>query len=142
MDKVVREISEESLVVSGLGEGSVFRFVGFVGEVVKVRLEVVDKRFEILLVIEYSNMKIIKYLFVFEVEDFDGGSGSSIELVLVGGEDESVDNVFGVERVEVFVFVEVLEYGDIVFIIGGSEGIVGRDGEGVKVIGVIVVGGF
>lgn len=38
--------------------------------------------------------------------------------------------------------VEVPEHGDTVLTTGSSEGTVGRDGEGVKVTGVTVVGGL
>lgn len=95
-----------------------------------------------LLVTEHNNMKIIKHSLALEVEDLDGGSGSSTEPVSVGGEDESVDNVSGIERVEVLALVEVPEHGNTVLTTGGSEGAVGRDGEGVKVTGVTVVSGL
>lgn len=87
-------------------------------------------------------MEVVDKRLALEVEDLDGGSGSSTEPVSVGGEDESVDNVSGVERVEVLALVEVPEHGDTVLTTGGSEGTVGRDGEGVKVTGVTVVGGL
>lgn len=38
--------------------------------------------------------------------------------------------------------VEVPEHGDTVLTTGGGEGTIGRDGEGVEVTGVTVVGGL
>ena len=53
-----------------------------------------------------------------------------------------MDLVAGVERVEVFRFVEVPEHGNAVLAAGGAEGAVGGDGDGVDVAGVADVVGL
>jgi len=123
-DEVVAETGEESLTVGGPSEGSALGLSGLLGEVGEVRSEVVDDRLGL------------------EVEDLDGGGGSSTEPVSVGGEDEGVDNVSGLEGVEVLALVEVPEHGDTVLTTGGGEGSIGGDGKGVDVTGVTVVVGL
>ncbi len=66
----------------------------------------------------------------------------SAEPVTVGGEDESVDSVTGLERVEVLAVRELPEHGDAVLASGGAERTIGGDGDGVDVTGVAVVVGL
>lgn len=76
-----------------------------------------------------------------EIEDLDARSGSSAEPVSVGGEDEGVDDVSSLKRVEVLAVVEVPKHGDTVLASGGGERSIGGDGDGVDVAGVAVVVG-
>ena len=84
----------------------------------------------------------MEYSLALKVEDLDAGGGGSAQPVAVGGEDEGVDNVTGLEGVEVLALVEVPEHGDTVLAAGSSERTVGRDGDGVDVAGVAVVVGL
>lgn len=77
-----------------------------------------------------------------EVEDLDARGGGSAKPVTVGREDEGVDDVSGLERVEVLAVVKVPKHGDAVLASGGGEGTVGRHGDGVDVTGVAVVVGL
>jgi len=77
-----------------------------------------------------------------EIEDLDGGGGSSAEPVSVGGEDEGVDDVSSLEGVEVLALVKVPKHGDTVLTTGGGEGSIGGDGEGVDVTSVAEVVGL
>jgi hypothetical protein len=76
-----------------------------------------------------------------KVEDLDARGGSGTEPVSVGGEDKGVDDVSGLERVEVLAVVEVPEHGDAILSSGSGERTVGGDGNGVDVTGVTVVVG-
>lgn len=77
-----------------------------------------------------------------EVKDLDARRGRRAEPVTVRGEDERVDNVTSLERVEVLAIVEVPKHGDAVFATGSGERSIGGDGEGVDVTGVAVVVGL
>ena len=77
-----------------------------------------------------------------KVEDLDAGCGRCAKPVAVGGEDEGVDDVAGLERVEVLALVEVPEHGDAVLATGGRERTIRRDGDSVDVAGVAVVVGL
>ena len=54
------------------------------------------------------------YSLALEIEDFDAGGCCCAEPVAVGGEDEGVDDVTGLEGVEVLALVEVPKHGDAV----------------------------
>jgi hypothetical protein len=77
-----------------------------------------------------------------EVKDLDAAGSGSAEPVPVGREDKSVDNVTGLEGVEVLALVEIPEHGDTVLSTGSSERTVGGDSDGVDVAGVAVVVGL
>ena len=140
-DRVVLETSEKGLAVGGPCERGAFGAAGVGGELVKVGLEVVDGRPEVSqhrLNLRHEGEDSLRL----EVEDLDRRSGGGAEPVPVGGEDERVDNVAGLERVEVLALVEVPKHGDAVLATGGGEGSIGGDGEGVDVAGVAVVVGL
>lgn len=82
------------------------------------------------------------YSLALEVEDLDAGGGGRAEPVAVGGEDEGVDDVASLERVEVLALVEVPEHGDAVLAAGRRQRAIGRDRDGVDVAGVAVVVGL
>ena len=77
-----------------------------------------------------------------KVEDCDAGGGSSAEPVAVGGEDKGVDDVTGLEGVEVLALVKVPKHGNAILSAGGSERTIGGDGHGVDVASVTVVVGL
>jgi hypothetical protein len=77
-----------------------------------------------------------------QVKDLDARSGGGAQPVPVGGEDQSVDNVTSLQRVQVFALVQVPEHGDSVLSTGSGQRTVGRDREGVDVSGVSVVVGL
>lgn len=116
-DGVVGKTSKEGLTVSGPGKGDGLRGLGVVvGE--RVRLELVDDRLGL------------------QVKDLDARSGSSAQPVPVGGEDEGVDDVTGLQRVQVLGLVQVPKHGDTVLATGSGQGTVGGDGKGVDVTSV------
>ncbi len=62
------------------------------------------------------------HLLALKVEDLDARCGCRAEPVAVGREDKSVDNVTGLERVEVLALVKVPEHGDTVLATGRRKG--------------------
>lgn len=84
----------------------------------------------------------IDYALALKIEDLDAGRGRRAQPVTVGREHESVDNVAGLERVEVLALVQVPEHGDAILSAGSRERTIGGDGDGVDVAGVTVVVGL
>ena len=82
------------------------------------------------------------YSLALEVEDLDASGSGRAEPVAVRGEDEGVDNVAGLEGVQVLALVEVPEHGDAVLATGGSKRTVRGDGDSVDVAGVAIVVGL
>ena len=82
------------------------------------------------------------YALGFQVEDLDAGGGGGAEPVPVRAEDEGVDDVTSLERVEVLALVKVPKHGDAVLAAGGSKRTIGGDRDGVDVAGVAVVVGL
>ena len=54
------------------------------------------------------------YALALKIKDLDAGRGRSAEPVAVGREDEGVDDVAGLERVQVLALVEIPKHGDTV----------------------------
>lgn len=81
-------------------------------------------------------LELVNLALLLEVEDDDAAGGGSAEPVSVGGEDESVDLVAGVEGVEVLGLVEVPEHGGAVLATGGAKRAIRGDGDSVDVAGV------
>ena len=82
------------------------------------------------------------YSLALEVEDLDASGSGRAEPVAVRGEDEGVNNVAGLERVQVLALVEVPEHSDAVLATGRRQRAVGRDRDGVDVASVAVVVGL
>lgn len=116
-DGVVGVSGEEELAVGGPGEGNAGGGLGVLGNN-DVWAELVNNALAL------------------EVPDLDAGLGGSAEPVPVGAEDQGVDDITGIEGVEVLPLVKVPEHGDSVLASGGAEGTVGGDGDGVDVSGV------
>lgn len=87
-------------------------------------------------------LELVNLALLLKVEDDDAAGGGSAEPVSVGGEDEGVDLVVGVEGVQVLGLVEVPEHGGTVLATGGAERAIGGDGDGVDVAGVADVVGL
>lgn len=118
-DDVVGVASEQGLAIGAPGEGHALGVTGVLGAGgLELRLELVDLGL------------------LLEVEDDDAGGGGSAQPVAVGGEDQRVDLVVGVQGVEVLGLVQVPQHGGTVLATGGAQRAIGRDGDGVDVTGV------
>lgn len=123
-DLVVGVTSEQSLAVVAPGQADALGLTA------------------LLALLNVLGLELVNLALLLEVEDGDAGAGGSAEPVAVGGEDEGVDFVAGVEGVEVLGLVEIPEHGGAVLATGGAEGAVGGDGDGVDVAGVTDVVGL
>ena len=117
-DLVVSVTREQSLTISGPSERDALWLSALLALLHELRLE------------------LINLALLLEIEDDDLLGGGSAQPVAVGGEDEGVDLVAGVQGVQVLGLVEVPEHGDAVLATGGAERAVGGDGDGVDVAGV------
>jgi len=123
-DEVVGVAGEQGLAVSGPGEGDTLGLAGLLADSGGLGLELVD------------------LALLLEVEDDDARGGGSAEPVAVGGEDQGVNLVTGVQGVQVLGLVQVPEHGGSVLATGGAERAIGGDGDGVDVAGVADVVGL
>lgn len=123
-DLVVGVTSEQSLAVSAPGQADTLGLAA------------------LLALLDVLGLELVNLALLLEVEDGDAAGGGSAEPVTVGGEDEGVDLVTGVEGVEVLGLVKVPEHGGAVLATGGAEGSIGGDGDGVDVAGVTDVVGL
>lgn len=124
-DNVVGVASEQGLAVGAPGKGHT---LGVAGVLVVRDGEV--------------GLELVNLGLLLKVEDDDAGSSGSAEPVAVGGEDESVDLVIGVQGVEVLGLVQVPQHGGTVLATGGAQGSIGGDGDGVDVASVADVVGL
>lgn len=123
-DLVVGVTSEQSLAVSAPGQADTLGVAA------------------LLALLDVLGLELVNLALLLEVEDGDAAGGSSAQPVAVGGEDEGVDLVTGVEGVEVLGLVEIPEHGGAVLATGGAERSIGGDGDGVDVAGVTDVVGL
>lgn len=123
-DLVVGVTGEEGLAIGGPGEGNTLGLSALLAN------------------LDVLGLELVNLALLLEVEDDDARGGGSAQPVAVGGEDEGVDLVTGVERVEVLALVQVPEHGGTVLTTGSAEGTVGGDGDGVDVAGVTDVVGL
>jgi hypothetical protein len=123
-DDVVSVTSEESLAIGRPGKGDTLGLPALLANGAELGLELI-------------NLGLL-----LEIEDDDAAGGGGAEPVSVGGEDEGVDLVVGVERVQVLGLVKIPEHGGAVLATRGAEGTVGGDGDGVDVAGVADVVGL
>jgi len=87
-------------------------------------------------------LKLINFALLLQVENGDAARCRSAEPVAVGREDEGMDLISGLKRVEVFRFIEIPEHSGAILPTGGAEGSVGGDGDSVDVAGVTDVVGL
>lgn len=123
-DDVVGVTGKEGLTVGGPGEREALGVGRVLANTGELGLELVDNALGL------------------EVEDLDARGSGSAEPVTVGREDESVDSVTSLERVEVLAVRELPEHGDTVLATGGAERTIGGNGNGVDVASVAVVVGL
>ena len=96
----------------------------------------------LLALLDVLGLQLVDLALFLEIEDGDRARRRGAQPVSVGREDERVDLVAGLQRVEVFRLVQVPQHGRAVFAAGGAEGAVGGDGDGVDVAGVADVVGL
>ena len=123
-DNVVRVTGEEGLTVGGPGEREALGVSRVLANTGELGLELIDDALGL------------------EIEDLDARGGGSAEPVAVGREDESVDSVTSLERVEVLAVGKLPKHGDTVLATGGAERSIGRDSDRVDVASVAVVVGL
>jgi len=87
-------------------------------------------------------LELINFALLLQVENGDAARCRSAEPVAVGREDEGMDLISGLKRVEVFRFIEIPEHSGAILSTGGAEGSVGGDGDSVDVAGVANVVGL
>lgn len=123
-DLVVGVTGEQSLAVGGPGKGDTLGVTA------------------LLALLNVLGLELINLALLLEVEDGDGAAGGGAQPVAVGGEDQGVDLITGVEGVEVLGLVQIPQHGGTVLATGGAKGSIGRDGDGVDVAGVTDVVGL
>lgn len=121
---VVSVASEQSLAISGPGQADTLGLSALLANGGELRLQLV-------------NLALL-----LKIEDDDAAGGGSAQPVSVRGEDEGVDLVVGVERVQVLGLVEVPEHGGTILATGGAQRAIRRDGDGVDVTSVANVVGL
>lgn len=87
-------------------------------------------------------LQLINLALLLKVENDDAAGGGGAEPVSVRREDEGVDLVVGVERVQVLGFVQVPEHGGTVLATRGAKRAIRGDGDGVDIAGVADVVGL
>ena len=70
-------------------------------------------------------MSLHEDVLALQVEDLDAAGSRCAKPVPVGREDEGVDNVTGLERIEVLALVEVPKHGNTILATGRGQGTVG-----------------
>merc|ERR1711997_182915 len=86
--------------------------------------------------------ELFYHVFAFQIPDFDAWACSSTEPVSVGREYEAVDGIGVVESVQVFAIIQIPQHGFGVLSTGGTQGTIGRHGDGVQVASVSNVVGL
>jgi len=122
-DKVVREATEQCLAIRGPCEGHALRLLRVLANIDEIGLELINNGFAL----------EIKYL--------DAAGGRGAKPVSVGGEDEGVDGVTSLERVQVLAIVEIPQHRDAVLATRSSQRSIGGNGDSVNVTSVAVVVG-
>jgi len=96
----------------------------------------------LLALLDVIGLEFVDLALLLEIEDGDGRGSSSAKPVSVGREDQSVNLVACLERVEVFRLVQIPEHGGTIFAARCAKRAIGRDGDGVDVAGVTDVVGL
>jgi hypothetical protein len=87
-------------------------------------------------------LQLINDTLALQVPDLDSTAGSSAQPVSVRGEAKRIDDVSGLEGVEVLSLVKIPQHGDSILSSGCAEGTIWGDGDGGDVSGVTVVIGL
>jgi len=87
-------------------------------------------------------LQLVDLALLLQIKDDDAAGSGSAEPVSVGGEDEGVDLITSVQRVEVLRLIQIPEHGGSVFTARCAERSIGRDGHGVDVASVSDVVGL
>lgn len=117
-DLVVGVTGEEGLAIGGPGERDTLGLSALLAD------------------LDVLGLELVNLALLLEIEDDDARGGGGAQPVTVGGEDQGVDLITSVERVEVLALVQVPEHGGTVLATGSAKGTVGGDGDGVDVAGV------
>ena len=88
----------------------------------KVRFEFIDNRPRKELLARVRIETQCEDLLALKVKDLYTRRRSSAQPVTVGREDQSVDHIARLQRIEVFTLVQVPKHGDAILTTGGSEG--------------------
>ena len=81
-------------------------------------------------------LQVVDHVLALQVPDLDTLGSGSAQPVTVGGEDEGVDDVPGIQGVKALAFVQVPEHGRAVLSARGAEGAIGGDGDDIQIPGV------
>lgn len=114
-DDVVSVASEEIRSISRPSEGDAVGHLGVLADKGGLEDDVVDHSLGL------------------QIPDLDAGGGGSDQPVSVGGEDKRVDDVAGLQLVQLLALREIPEHGSSVFSTRGAERAIGGDSDGVEV---------
>lgn len=81
-------------------------------------------------------------LLALKIENFDTTGSGCTEPIAVRGEDQGINNISSLKRVQMFALVEIPEHCDAIFTTRCSKGAVRRNRDGVDVSSVPIVVGF
>lgn len=115
---VVAVTGEQGGAVGGPGQRQALRVRRVLAHVNELRSELVDDRLAL------------------QVEDLDAAGGSSAQPVAGRAEDQSVDDIAGLERVEVLAVGQLPQHCDTVLAARCAQGAIRGDSNGVDVTGV------
>lgn len=82
------------------------------------------------------------YSLALKVEDFDAAGSGSTQPISVWGENKGIDNIAGLQGIEVLALVQIPEHGDTVLATRCGKRTIGGNRNGVDVTGVAVVVGL
>jgi len=117
-DNLISVSREQGLAIGGPGEAQACRLEGLVATLGKVGDQVGHECLGL------------------QIPDLDAVLGGSAQPVSVGREDQRVDNVVGLQRVQVLAFIQVPEHDDALFASRCTERAIGGDSDGVDVTSV------
>lgn len=132
---IVAVASEKGLAVGRPGERQALRLRRVLAETRELGLDLVHNR----LALKVKDWMSVWY--AQQIRTLDARGSSSAEPVAVRREDEGVDNVTSLKRVQVLAVRELPEHGNAVLATRGTERAVRRNRDRVDVAGVTVVVG-
>jgi hypothetical protein len=138
---IVGETSEQCLSVSRPGNGDTFRLSSFLAHISVSRLEFIHDGSRRTISTSQIWIKKVNSL-ALKVENFYTASSGGAQPISVWWENKGIDNVTGLQRVQVFALVQVPKHSDAIFASWSSKRAIRRDGDCVDVTSVAVVVGF